>query len=85
MANESIASPFLALPNILRLSERQSVSSFLGKNLLLQDDLYKLRADTQEAFDEAKSLLARQKDLDREQRELHQVRRRLLCPADHHS
>jgi len=40
----------------------------------MQDDLYKLRAETQESFDEAKALLARQKELDREQRELHQVR-----------
>lgn len=39
----------------------------------MQDELYKLRAETQQAFDEAKSLEARWKVLEREQKELHQV------------
>lgn len=43
------------------------------KNLTLQDTLYKLRAETQEAFDDAKALQARQKELEREQKELYQV------------
>jgi hypothetical protein len=46
----------------------------LEKNLSLQDDLYRLRVETQQAFDEAKSLEARWKVLEREQKELHQVR-----------
>ena len=43
------------------------------QNLELQEQLYKLRAETQEAFDEAKRLEARWNDLEREQRELYQV------------
>jgi hypothetical protein len=39
----------------------------------MQDDLYRLRSETQQAFDEAKALEARWKVLEREQRELHQV------------
>ena len=46
----------------------------LEKNLSIQDELYKLRAETQEAFDDAKALQSRQKELEREQKELHQVR-----------
>jgi len=41
-------------------------------NLALQDELYKLRTDTQAAFDEAKSLEARWKHLEREQKEVYQ-------------
>lgn len=52
---------------------------FSEKNLALQEDLYRLRADTQEAFNEAKSLQARQKELEREQKELYQVREGLFC------
>jgi hypothetical protein len=44
------------------------------KNLSMQEDLYRLRSETQQAFDEAKALEARWKLLEREQRELHQVR-----------
>lgn len=47
--------------------------SDIEKTLTLQDELYKLRAETQEAFDDAKSQQARQKELDREQKELYQV------------
>ena len=43
------------------------------RNLALQDEVYRLRHETQEAFTNAKTLLAKQKDLDREQRELYQV------------
>jgi len=42
-------------------------------NLALQDSLYKLRSETQEAFDDAKSLDARWKELEKEQREVYQV------------
>lgn len=44
-------------------------------NLAYQEDLYRLRSETQEAFDSAKSLEARWKELEKEQREVYQVRR----------
>jgi ESCRT-I complex subunit VPS37 len=40
----------------------------------LQEELYKLRSETKDAFDEAKSLEARWAELQREQREVYQVR-----------
>ena len=43
-------------------------------NLTLQEPLYQLRSDTKQAFDEAKRLEARWKELEREQREVYQVR-----------
>jgi hypothetical protein len=49
----------------------------LGTNLSLQDRLYELRTETQEAFDNAKSMESRWKDLEREQRDVYQVRRRM--------
>lgn len=39
----------------------------------MQDDLYRLRADTQAAFDEAKALEKRWAELERQQKELDQV------------
>lgn len=45
----------------------------VDNNLALQQDLYKLRSETQVAFDEAKSLERRWSDLEREQREVYQV------------
>ncbi|KIM28421.1 hypothetical protein M408DRAFT_329484 [Serendipita vermifera MAFF 305830] len=42
------------------------------KNLAMQDELYRVRSETQQAFDEVKALEARWKALEREQRELHQ-------------
>ncbi|KAK7048453.1 vacuolar protein-sorting-associated protein 37 1 [Favolaschia claudopus] len=41
-------------------------------NLELQEPLYRLRAETQEAFDDAKNLEARWKDVERTQREVYQ-------------
>ncbi|KAJ7927995.1 hypothetical protein B0H13DRAFT_1013759 [Mycena leptocephala] len=46
--------------------------SIANHNLALQEPLYKLRAETQEAFDDAKNLEARWKDVEREQREVYQ-------------
>ncbi|KAJ7695659.1 hypothetical protein B0H17DRAFT_1055072 [Mycena rosella] len=46
--------------------------SIAKHNLALQEPLYRLRAETQEAFDDAKNLEARWKDVDREQREVYQ-------------
>ncbi|KAG6326405.1 hypothetical protein ID866_12684, partial [Astraeus odoratus] len=41
-------------------------------NLSLQDSLYQLRSEAKEAFDEAKALEARWKEVEREQKELYQ-------------
>lgn len=41
--------------------------------MALQESLYALRTETKEAFDEAKGLEARWKDVEREQREVYQV------------
>lgn len=49
--------------------------TLIERNLALQDDVYKLRHETQEAFTDATTLQARQKELDREQKELYQVSR----------
>ncbi|KAJ6559086.1 hypothetical protein DFH09DRAFT_518716 [Mycena vulgaris] len=46
--------------------------SIAKHNLALQEPLYRLRAETQEAFDDAKNLEARWKEVDREQREVYQ-------------
>ena len=43
-------------------------------NLTLQDSLYALRGETKQAFDEAKALEARWKEIEREQKEVYQVR-----------
>ncbi|PCH40019.1 hypothetical protein WOLCODRAFT_68326, partial [Wolfiporia cocos MD-104 SS10] len=47
-------------------------SASLQNNLALQDALYQLRSDTQQAFDEAKSLEARWKEVEKEQKEVYQ-------------
>lgn len=44
-------------------------------NLALQESLYKLRGETQAAFDDAKSLEKRWKELEKEQKEVYQA-----CP-----
>jgi hypothetical protein len=41
--------------------------------MALRDNLYRLRCETQDAFNEAKALEGRWKDLEREQREVYQV------------
>ena len=46
----------------------------LEHNLTLQEPLYQLRSDTKDAFDEAKRLEARWKEVEREQRDVYQVR-----------
>lgn len=46
----------------------------LENNIAHQDSLYKLRAETQAAFDEAKALEKRWKVLEKEQKEVYQVR-----------
>lgn len=58
----------------------------LEHNLTFQEPLYKLRSDTKDAFDEAKRLEARWKEVEREQREVYQVRvylfRVVMCETD---
>ena len=46
---------------------------YVENNLRLQDELYTLRSETQAAFDEAKALERRWKELEKEQREVYQV------------
>ena len=71
LANETIASALsveiVSIP--LPLTQR-----LLGQNLALQDELYRLRSETKDAFDEAKALEARWAELQREQKEIYQVR-----------
>lgn len=43
-------------------------------NLALQEKLYQLRSETQDAFNEAKILEAKWKELEKEQRDVYQVR-----------
>jgi len=46
--------------------------SIANNNTTLQESLYRLRSETQDAFNEAKALEVRWKDLEREQREVYQ-------------
>ncbi|EGN98291.1 hypothetical protein SERLA73DRAFT_74519 [Serpula lacrymans var. lacrymans S7.3] len=46
--------------------------SIANNNLCLQERLYQLRSETKDAFDDAKSLEARWKELEREQKEVYQ-------------
>ncbi|KAJ2925622.1 hypothetical protein H1R20_g11476, partial [Candolleomyces eurysporus] len=70
MANESIASPY-AIPLFIILGLMTSSEN----NVALQESLYNLRAETQAAFDDAKSLEKRWKELEKEQKEVYQA-----CP-----
>ena len=69
MANEAIARKSYS-----SVGTQHAEHLALGTNLSLQDRLYLLRTETKEAFDEAKSLESRWKDVEREQREIYQVR-----------
>nr|VWP00953.1 AAA domain-containing protein [Ganoderma boninense] len=65
-ANESIASTSLPPPSPWsRLMVPEN-------NIALQDNLYRLRSETQDAFDRAKQLEARWKEVEKEQREVYQ-------------
>lgn len=48
--------------------------SIASNNLALQEQLYALRSRTKDAFDEARALEARWKELEKEQRDVYQVR-----------
>ena len=68
-ANETIASAltsstFGSYPSHAKTSDQ---------SLALQDELYNLRSETKDAFDEAKALEARWTELQREQKEVYQV------------
>lgn len=62
-------------------SHKQLTDRSSEHNVSLQETLYSLREETKTAFDEAKSLEARWKDLEREQREVYQVN--TVCPHGH--
>ena len=55
--------------------------NLIDNNMALQESLYQLRSETQEAFDEAKALELKWKDLEREQREVYQVRLIFFMPS----
>jgi len=68
---------FHSLPRVKAMFQGQSElgmanESIAKRNLALQDDLYRLRSETQAAFDEAQMLQVRWRELDREQKELYQ-------------
>ncbi len=63
----------------LRVRWHNSLGPYLShaktpdQNLALQDELYNLRSETKDAFEEAKALEARWTELQREQKEVYQV------------
>ncbi|KAL7280082.1 hypothetical protein ACG7TL_006497 [Trametes sanguinea] len=68
---------FHTLPQVKQLYQGQAElgsanESIAQSNLAYQDDLYKLRSETQEAFDRAKGLEARWKEIEKEQRDVYQ-------------
>jgi ESCRT-I complex subunit VPS37 len=69
MANEAIARMY----NVVFGVPPTNPNPFTGNNLALQQRLYDLRAETKDAFDEAKRLEARWKELEKEQKEVYQV------------
>lgn len=78
-ANETIASALTPSPFGCNSSHIKTPD----QNLALQDELYKLRSDTKDAFDESKALEARWTELQREQREVYQVLHRTLLVVIH--
>lgn len=70
MANEELA----------RMYETKSffdelyINTSTGNNLAMQEQLYQLRTETKEAYDDAKAQEARFRVLEKEQRDLYQVR-----------
>ncbi|CAG7853060.1 SubName: Full=Uncharacterized protein {ECO:0000313/EMBL:CCA72525.1} [Serendipita indica DSM 11827] len=68
---------FMGLPRVQAMLQSvvelgRANEAIANKNLSLRDSLFRLRSETQQAFDEAKALEARSKQLEREQKELHQ-------------
>jgi ESCRT-I complex subunit VPS37 len=60
--------------NFYKLTDIKVFRNLIENNLALQQRLYELRSETKEAFDEAKRLEARWKELEKEQKEVYQVR-----------
>ena len=69
MANEAIARMY----NVVLGVPRTDSNPFTENNLALQQRLYDLRSETKDAFDEAKRLESRWKELEKEQKEVYQV------------
>ncbi|KAG6377079.1 hypothetical protein JVT61DRAFT_1130 [Boletus reticuloceps] len=68
---------FHSLPRVEALYQSQTELGMANEaiaqsNLALQDRLYQLRSETKDAFDEAKSLEVRWKEVEREQKEVYQ-------------
>ncbi|KAI9451393.1 hypothetical protein F5148DRAFT_1239653 [Russula earlei] len=68
---------FHTLPKVKELYQSQAElglanETIANQNLALQDGLYRLRSETKDAFDEAKTLEARWAELQREQKEIYQ-------------
>ncbi|KAJ7644200.1 hypothetical protein FB45DRAFT_290922 [Roridomyces roridus] len=68
---------FHSLPRVKAMYESQAElgmanESIARHNLALQEPLYNLRAETKQAFDDAKNLEARWREVDKEQREVYQ-------------
>ncbi|KAJ4482016.1 hypothetical protein J3R30DRAFT_2113097 [Lentinula aciculospora] len=68
---------FHSLPGVKAMYDAQAElgnanESIAKNNLALQEKLYRLRSETQDAFNEAKSLEARWKELEKEQRDVYQ-------------
>ena len=70
MANEAIASGCILQFNSYK---KEVFRNSIENNLALQQRLYELRSETKDAFDEAKRLEARWKELEKEQKEIYQV------------
>ncbi|KAH9969770.1 hypothetical protein BC827DRAFT_1162665, partial [Russula dissimulans] len=69
---------FHTLPNVKELYQSQAElglanETIASQNLALQDELYRLRSETKDAFNEAKALEARWAELQREQKEVYQT------------
>jgi len=79
LANEAIASA-LALNNSGLISLSLSCDE-TDQNLALQDELYRLRSEAKDAFDEAKALGVRWTELQREQKEVYQVALRTILES----
>lgn len=72
MNSEWLITP-LQVQLLITSSNQRAEILFLESNLSLQSQLYALRAETQKAFDEAKALETRWRELEKEQKELYQV------------
>ncbi|KIK57247.1 hypothetical protein GYMLUDRAFT_46503 [Collybiopsis luxurians FD-317 M1] len=75
--NNYFQAVFHSLPRVKAMHDAQAElgnanSSIANNNMALQDKLYQLRSETQDAFNEAKALEARWKEVEKEQRDVYQ-------------